>query len=304
MGCIPLVTSRRRAAERAPVPLILAAAFLLVLVDTSCAGRPLVGSPKSASPTPTATATPTPSPPHVFVIVMENSSLSAALQAPYVASLSRQYALLTNYHPVGKPSLPNYLALTSGSTWGVQDDRYHQLPAEDIGHQLTAAGKSWRAYMEQMTGDCFYSPYPYALKHNPFAYYGGGCPSNVVPFTQLASDLAGDTPQYNWITPNLCHDGHDCTFNQSDDWLRATVPTILASQAWRSGGVLFLLWDESDTGGNDAIPAIVISPSLRAHSSSQYYDHYSTLATSEDMLGVPRLGAAQQASPITDVLRT
>ncbi|HYM66840.1 MAG TPA: alkaline phosphatase family protein, partial [Patescibacteria group bacterium] len=91
---------------------------------------------------------------------MENRSYSQLIGDPYIANLAGQYGLATNYHGVSHPSLPNYLALTSGSTWGIADDGYHQLPAGGLGSQLTAAGIDWRAYMEGMTNGCFRSPYP------------------------------------------------------------------------------------------------------------------------------------------------
>src|SRR5215471_2143055 len=135
------------------------------------------------SPVPIPTPSIGPPPRHVFVIVMENRSYGQALAGQYTARLAHDYAVATNYHGVSHPSLPNYLAMTSGSTWGITDDGFHQLPAGGLGKQLTDAGVSWRAYMEGMNNGCFRSGYPYALKHNPFAYYGATCPANVVPFT-------------------------------------------------------------------------------------------------------------------------
>jgi hypothetical protein len=144
--------------------------------------QPLARKPGLGTPAP-STAVAATATPHVFVIVMENESLEPVLQQPYVARLAATYAVATNYHAVGSPSLPNYLALTSGSTWGIQDDGYRALPAGGIGQQLDAAGIAWRAYMEGLTArGCVGSPDPYAVKHNPFAYYGGACPKNVVPF--------------------------------------------------------------------------------------------------------------------------
>src|SRR5206468_12564242 len=170
--------------------------------------------PPPPSPSPSATA-----PTRVFVVVMENTPLAVALRSPLIARLASSYALATNYHAVASPSLPNYLALTSGSTWGITDDAYHVLPARGLGAQLTAAGVTWRAYMEGMTqAGCLRSPYPYAVKHNPFAYYGGGCPENVVALDALESDLAGATPSFVWITPDLCHDGHDCALSVAGPW--------------------------------------------------------------------------------------
>lgn len=144
-----------------------------------------------------------------LVIVMENKSALEALSQPYTSALGRQFSVLSNYRAVSHPSAPNYLALTSGSTWGRHDDGYAALPAQDIGHQLSAACRTWRAYMEGMPADCHQDTGDYAVKHNPFAYYGGGCPPEVVPLGGLAADLAGATPSFVSITPDLCHDTHD-----------------------------------------------------------------------------------------------
>jgi acid phosphatase len=124
------------------------------------------GATPSPAPRLAVPASPTASPEsHVFVIVMENHSYAQAMGGTYTASLARQFVAATNYHAVSHPSLPNYLAMTSGSTWRITDDAYHPLPPGGIGSQLTAAGMPWRAYMEGMTAGCFRSGYPYALKH-------------------------------------------------------------------------------------------------------------------------------------------
>ena len=248
---------------------------------------------------------PTPSiaPPagHVFVIVMENRSYAQAIAGGYTAQLARTYGVATNYHGVTHPSLPNYLALTSGSTWGVADDGFHALPAGGLGAQLTSAGIDWRAYMEGMNNGCFRSGYPYALKHNPFAYYGSACPANVVNFTQFAGDMAAaQVPRFVWVTPGLCHDGHDCSTAVADTWLAQTIPTILATAAWQDGGVLFLTWDEGEDSANSVL-TIAIRPDVGHVASSGAYNHYSLLATIEDRLGLPRLGAARDASAMTDL---
>jgi phosphatidylinositol-3-phosphatase len=239
----------------------------------------------------------------VFVIVMENHTYSQALAGRYTASLAALYPTATNYHGASHPSLPNYLAMTSGSTWGIADDGYHRLAAGGLGAQLTAADIQWRAYMEGMSGGCFNSPYPYALKHNPFAYYGGTCPRQVVPFTQFATDMKGEVPRLVWITPGLCNDGHDCSTAVADKWLAQTVPMILATSAWQQNGLLLITWDEGYDSANHVL-TLVIHPRPVARSSSLAYNHYSLLATIEDRLGVARLGLAAHASPMTDLLAT
>jgi phospholipase C len=233
---------------------------------------------------------------------MENASLETTLRAPSIQRLAAKYVLATDYHAVSSPSLPNYLAMTSGSTWGITDDAYHVLPAGGLGAQLTMAGVSWRAYMEGLTSaGCLRSPYPYALKHNPFAYYGGSCPENVVSLDALDADLAGDTPSFVWITPGLCHDGHDCPLASAGVWLEDLVAQIVASAAWRDHGILFVVWDEGD-GRSSVVPLIVASPDLESRRVDALYDHFSLLAAIEDAFGLPRLGAAKEARPLTDLL--
>jgi phospholipase C len=273
----------------------LAPVVVALLLATAC--QPPLGAKSDPSPTPTAT----PAPNHVFVIVLENTSYERALAQPYLGSLASRYAVASNYHAVGRPSLPNYLAITSGSTWGINDDGYHRLPATGIGKQLTAAGITWKAYFEGFTGDCFRSPYPYALKHNPFAYYGGLCPTNVVPMPQLTADLKGDTPQFAWIAPGLCNDAHDCPIRTADNWLSRAVPEITRSAAWQKNGVLFITFDEGN-GDDDRVALFVVSPRLHGEITKQL-DHYSLLATIEDALHVPRLGLAKQATSLMTELK-
>src|ERR1700687_4633695 len=231
-------------------------------------------SPSPITASPIASPSPAPAPSHVFLIVMENRSYSQAIASPYVAQLAAHYGIATDYHGVSHPSLPNYLALTSGTTWGIADDGFHPLPVGGLGTQLSNAGIDWRAYMEGMTNGCFHSPYPYALKHNPFAYYGSPCPSQVVPFSEFATDMSGNVPRFAWITPDLCHDGHDCSNAVAENWLSQTVPQILATTAWQDDGLLLITWDEGEDTAN-SVMTLVIQPNPLIHQSNRPYNHYS-----------------------------
>jgi phospholipase C len=155
-----------------------------------------------------------------------------------------------------------------------------------------------------MTRGCFQSPSPYVLHHNPFAYYGGECPANVVDASQLDGDLAGDTPRFSWIQPDVCHSTHSCPIEEGDQWLAQIVPRISASKAWQQGGVLFITWDEDDGSAANQVATLVVSPRVATHDSADSFNHYSLLATIEDLLGVPRLGAAATAQPMTQLLRS
>lgn len=243
------------------------------------------------------------SPRHVFLIVMENHSAQEALAAPFIASLASTYRVAGNYSAITHPSVPNYLALTSGQTWGVTDDSYHALPATDLGDQLTSAGVTWRAYMEGLTDKgCLDSPFPYDPGHNPFAFYGGKCPSSVVPFTALATDLNQSPPLFSWISPDDCHNSHSCDLSVADDWLRGTVNLITQSAAWKNHGILFITWDEDDASADNRVLTLVVAPGLSHLVSNQPYNHYSLLATIEDLTGVGRLGAAVGATSMKDLL--
>jgi phosphatidylinositol-3-phosphatase len=257
-------------------------------VGAACTGSPPVRAPER----------------HVFLIVMVNHRPAAALAGPFTASLAATYGEAANYKAVAHPSVPNYLALTSGSTWSMKDDSYHVLPGSDLGDQLTKAGVSWRAYMEGLGPQgCLNSPLPYDPGHNPFAFYGGQCPANVVPLTSLTGDLAGTTPRFVWITPDRCHDTHDCPVSAGDEWLRQTVGAIMASKAWSSNGMLFITWDEDDGSGDNHVLTLVVAPTLGHRVSNQPYTHYSLLATVEDLLGVARLGEAVAAQPMRDLIQ-
>ncbi len=128
--------------------------------------------------------------PHVFIIMMENTGFGQLLSSPdagYIHTLAATYGLATNYYGVTHSSLPNYLAATSGSTWGTNNDDTAQRPLLDhtnIVDQLEAAGVSWKAYMQGLpyagfTGNAAdYTATPhsadnalYLLKHDPFMMY-------------------------------------------------------------------------------------------------------------------------------------
>jgi hypothetical protein len=240
---------------------------------------------------------------HVFVIVMENKSPAEAMAGAFTASLAARYGVAENYRAVSHPSVPNYLALTSGSTWGVTDDSYHSLPKRDIGTQLTGAGISWRAYMQgYQPGGCLTSPLPYDPGHNPFAFYGGGCPANVVPMTQLNADLGRNMPTFAWLGPDMCNDEHSCPVSTGDAWLRQAVSGVMSSPAWTSHGVIFVTWDEDDGSAGNQVLALVIAAGVGHRVSRAAYDHYSLLATIEHLLGVGRLGQAATANPMLDLL--
>jgi phosphatidylinositol-3-phosphatase len=186
----------------------------------------------------------------------ESTSLIGNGAAPYINGLASSYGLASQYYGVSHPSLPNYLALTAGSAFGINSDcTTCRVNAGHLADQIEASGRSWKAYLEGMPSACFLGDsYPYMQKHNPWIYYNdirtnaARCNAHVVPFSQLGADLAGGSvANYVWITPNMCSDMHDCSIATGDSWLSQQVPAILNSTAFRNGGVLFITWDEGST---------------------------------------------------------
>jgi hypothetical protein len=255
-------------------------------------------------------------PVHVAVILMENEEYGDIIgsgSAPFITGLARRYALAAGMYAIGHPSLPNYLALTGGSTFGITSDCTDcAVRATSLADQLDAKGISWKAYMEQLPHPCFTGAGAgdYAKKHDPFAYYTrivevpARC-ARIVPLAQLARDEArGALPGFIWIGPDLCHDMHDCPPATGDRFLAALVPPLLNALGPR--GLLILTWDEgsSDNGccklASGGHIATVLAGSLaRAHARLRTpTDHYSTLQLIEDLFGLPRLrGAACACTP-------
>ena len=236
---------------------------------------------------------------HVVWIVLENVGYGVvgSPEAPYLNHLISLCGLATNYHGTTHPSLPNYIALTSGSAQGISDDNdpaSHPLAAQSIFSQLN--GK-WRSYVESMPTPCDkVSAGEYAAKHNPAAYFtdlGATCARNDVPLPAQPSF----TQPFTFVTPNLCHDMHDCSVAAGDTWMRTFVPKVLSSPQYRSGSlVLAITFDENTSGSTNHVPTIVIAPSVpRGLKVGAYLTHYSLLRTTEQLLRLSPLAGAKSA---------
>ena len=235
---------------------------------------------------------------HIFVIMEENKTYSEIIdsnQAPYLNSLAQKYSLANNYFAITHPSLPNYIALTSGSTNGITTDCNPpsagcEVDVNNIGDELEKAGKTWKMYAEGMPSNCYsFNSGEYATKHNPFIYYSDiinnkpRCNNHVVPFSQMNTDLdsATTTPNFAFISPDLCNDMHDCTIATGDGWLSKYASVILESKAFTSqNSLLIITWDEGTADNH--IATILAGPAAKAgYRSATYYDHYSLLHTIE-----------------------
>ena len=270
---------------------------------------------------------------HVIWFVFENQGYDQVVGnrvLPYTNRLARSCGLATNYFGVGDPSLPNYIAMTSGGTWGVTGDSSSLLHVPSIFSQVKSRHLQWRSYSESMPQNCDQSDYPsdnpvYTAHHEPVIYYAGirrdcarwDVPLGTVHKGALARALAANTlPAFAIVGPN--DDGGtkkpgcssacgDVDPPLSDHFLRDWMAKILASKAYASGRTaVFVTWDEDATFENtlcpkldcDHLATLVVSPSVRPGTrSATFFSHYSLLRTTEDLLALGgHLGKAAAAN--------
>lgn len=245
---------------------------------------------------------------HVTIVVMENrnyASIVDNVQAPYFNTVLRpQGALLSDSHAVSHPSLPNYLAMFSGSTHGLTSDRCPvSFATANLASKLQAAGDSFVGYAESMPQDGFQGCWSgsYARKHDPWVYF-----DNVAAASnRVYRGLPENVPSVMWIVPNLCHDMHDCSTRAGDAWLEKNLSPILRWNAHHDG-LLILTWDEAepDTDGTNRIATLLVGPTVRPGTvSAQRVDHYSVLRTIETIFALPCIDRECGATAITGVWR-
>ncbi len=224
-----------------------------------------------------ATSTPVPVPGvrKVLVFMVENHSLGEMqAQMPWTDALAHRYGYATSYHAMTHPSLPNYLAIAGGSTFGVQDDAdpsSHPISGPSVFGEALATGHTARLYAEDMPGTCVTVPAgQYAVKHNPWTYFvdeRAACGRYDVPLTGLASDArAGTLPDAGMVIANMCHIAHDCPLSTADAWLRSNVGPVLAGPDFTRGRLVVVITaDEDDQSGDNTVLTVVASKEMPAH---------------------------------------
>jgi hypothetical protein len=291
-----LYSSKEAAANR---PQLVVTYASPTSTPTPTAPGPSAGTPCGVKSTAPATYD------HVLWILFENKTYGSVIgnaNAPYISKLASRCASVANWADAGSqyPSLPSYLALTSGDTQRVSNDsapaNLPPITADNLFRQVRARGGKARSYEEDMPANCtLVNSGSYAVRHNPAAYYQGAndrtaCASDDVPMGTTTSgafstDLANGTlPAFAFITPNACNDMHDCPVATGDAWLGQWLPKILDSSTYRAGRTaVFVVWDE-DT----PVPNVEVAPSVKPGTVLQgSYSHYSLLRTTEEMLGIP-----------------
>jgi phosphatidylinositol-3-phosphatase len=257
---------------------------------------------------------------HVFVVVEENNNYSSVMgnsSMPYLNGLAKTYGLGTQYYANTHPSIGNYFMLTTGQIITNNDGYTGTVTSDNVVRHLMTAGKTWKSYEESLPYAGYIQPDVglYARRHCPLSFFSDVVNSsseklNLVAFTQFATDLAnGHLPQYSFITPNLCNDAHNCSLATADGWLKKNIAPLIASNTFKNGGLLIILFDESANdgthgGGRVAWVAVSSQFSKLGYKSTTLYQHQNTLRLMLQGLGVTSYpGAAKSAADMAEFFK-
>lgn len=264
---------------------------------------------------------------HVFIVMEENHGWNSVVgnqQMPYLNSLIQQYSVAQGYFADTHPSIGNYFMLTTGQIITNNDGYMGTVTADNVVRELIAAGKTWKEYSESIPNQGYIGGDSglYAERHNPCSYFSDvrgnqTQMNNLVPFTQLAIDIATHTlPNYGFIVPNLNNDAHNGTLAQADAWLAVNIPLLLNSPDFNTpgGGLLIITFDEAETSdsnfGGGHVVWIAVGPDVRkayppakSQFRTQLYQHESTLRFMMQLLGVTAYpGNAATAPDMTEFI--
>lgn len=261
---------------------------------------------------------------HIVIITFENKDYNKVignLLMPNYNWYARKYTLLTQFYAVTHPSLPNYLAMIGGDTFNIStncNDCF--VDAKSLPDLIEDSGRTWKTYQEGMQIPCGLGSQDegkYVQKHNPFVYFDAirldkaRCQEHVVSLKNLQKDIdAGTLPNYIFITPDMCHNAHDCRLYKTDIWLGRLMKRLIpALEKDGSNYLVILNWDEGqdnasccglpqEAGGR--VPVVLISPLVKSqYRDSTPYTHYSILKTISRAWGLPYLGhAANPSEPV------
>ena len=286
----------------------------------------LTSTPPTATslPAPTTAATPGPLVPnfdHIVIIMFENKEFSSVIDNPLMPTynkLAHEYTLLTDYYAIRHPSLPNYIALMGGDTFGIDsncsDCFINERSLPDL---IEESGRTWKTYQEDMPEPCFLGDKgDYVQKHNPFVYFDPirlnteRCQRSVVPLTALQTDIETNSlPNFLFIKPNLCNDSHDCSLDVTDAWLTNLLGTLIpALDATGESYFVAMLFEEGQGDhtccglpepGGGRVAVVLYSPLVKnGFEDPTPYTHYSLLKTISEAWGLPYLAHAADATNV------
>lgn len=258
---------------------------------------------------------------HVVLVVLENQNYAdvvGSANAPYLNSLIAQGTLATNYYANSHPSIGNYMMMTTGSLVTTNDEYTGTVSPPEIVSALTGAGKSWMVFAEAIpaAGYTGGDTGAYLKRHNPLSYFtdveGTASAANIVPFAQLATAAAGTLPNFTMVVGNIYDVGHNCEptvttcttaveLQQTDAWLKSTLPQILSNASFQASGLLAITFDESstdNTNGGGQVATVLLGTNVKAgYQATGLYQHQNLLRLMLEAQGVEALPNGAATAP-------
>ena len=267
--------------------------------------------------TPLSAQAPLPKPDHIVIVIEENHSFAQIIDspaAPYLNSLARKGALLTNSYGVTHPSQPNYIALFAGTIDGVSRNSCPtSLTAANLRSTLALVDRTFAGYAEDLPTagavDCVVGAY--ARKHNPWVNWQSS-PINTVPAedNRPFSDFPADfnrLPTVSFVIPNQLNDMHNGKdpdrIQRADQWLHTHLDRYV-EWAQTHNSLLIITWDEDNGKSDNHIPTILVGPMVRPGRYGEPVDHYGLLRTITEMYGAKPIGLSRQAFPLSTIWAT
>jgi hypothetical protein len=295
-----LSVARRRTSRHLAVAAGLLGLLAGGLTSASAAAEPVPPTVQAATAAPLV-----PRPDHVVVVVLENKNRTSVIgssNAPYLNALAGRGANMAQSYGVSHPSQPNYVAMFSGDQHGVTTNTCRNLGDKpNLGSQLRAAGLSFTGYSESLpeAGWTGCESGLYERKHNPWVDFSNLPPSVNQPFSAFPDDYSA-LPTVSFVTPNMCHDMHDCSVATGDAWLKEKLDGY-ARWAMTHNSLLVVTFDENAGGTVNQIATILVGQHVRPGLYAERMTHYTLLRTLEDAYGLAPLGHAASAAPLRTV---
>ena len=241
----------------------------------------------------------------LVVFIVENHSIQQMRRGmPWLSRLADRYGYATRYRAITHPSLPNYLAIAGGSTFGITDDAppaQHGIRRPSVFGRAVRAGRAATTYAEGMAARCQQvDGGRYAVRHNPWTYFRserGGCRRHDVPLRSLARDVdSGQLPRVGLVVPDVCNDAHDCSLARADAWLRRQVGSVLDGPDFASGRLAVVVTaDEDDGRHGNRVLTVVAHPRLHHRVVRRGLTHYALSRSYAEAARVEPLGRAASA---------
>lgn len=248
----------------------------------------------------------------IAIIWNENTDYDLAIGDPNLAWLAKKGITLENYFAVTHPSEPNYVASHGGDYFGMDNDKANFIDANvsTIVDLLEAKNIAWGEYQEDMPYSGFQGQAwvnqdsganDYVRKHNPAVIYNKNAAQTdrlavIKNLTLFYEDLENETlPQWMFITPNMTSDGHDTSVTVAGEWTRNFLEPLLNDTRFMKNTLVLITFDENSSYAmQNRVLAILLGDAIPPHlvgtTDSNFYNHYSEIASVEANWDLHTLG--------------